>query len=669
MRTLLPLAALALVAATTVWAGTTLAGSGGSGGEATSYQVDLNVQEDRCGHDPFIWNQDPPPHNLTLQVVTQGANISIFGPMKWVEVHGVMEGNQFIATGTGTVANIPNVTVAFQGTLTPQSLTGKYAMGVQGELPPCGQPPAAHPAVYEVKPKPMTPTRTPTRTATPPEKLYKISVLKRNDDTKQGLPDFLFNLYATGNCSGNPIDFDFTDERGLIEFLVPAPGQYSVEEKLDPDDPFWNNVTPLCQKVTVAAGGAPAAGTIPDCPIPNGTFPDPGCDEFGSLATVKLILTNPDLGEFACDLSGPTQIVRNDVVLKPPDSIDTEIVFMKLTGTCEPGGTAVTLTLNPAQPSLGRIIEKQNSTPGVLEFPAQSYFDVFFRVTSALGTIHNQTAIRMACQITEIPPYGCFYEPPIGTVPLFNDAKKQVGVLVHAAHIPIDPKKTLVIFVNEPKVTATPTSTAPADATATRTPTATATPTATQPAGVVTATPTKTPQEQRTRHVTLRCVRPSPGVKVTGKATITEKKPGQPDRTVLQATCDSNTSPVVQTTYMISAGAMKNYRLAVTVAGRSNTCTFPGFMATQSVRISCTASPDGLELIETDALIEVGTGDVNKNGIINAIDAALALQSVAALIELDFPENADVDLDGDVDAIDVALTLQFVAGLVPGLPV
>ena len=52
-------------------------GDGGPAGVVggVPYPVDLNVQSDTCGHDPFIFSQDPPPHNMTLQVVTQGGSV------------------------------------------------------------------------------------------------------------------------------------------------------------------------------------------------------------------------------------------------------------------------------------------------------------------------------------------------------------------------------------------------------------------------------------------------------------------------------------------------------------------------------------------------------------------------------------------------------------------
>ena len=62
-------------------------------------------------------------------------------------------------------------------------------------------------------------------------------------------------------------------------------------------------------------------------------------------------------------------------------------------------------------------------------------------------------------------------------------------------------------------------------------------------------------------------------------------------------------------------------------------------------------------------------GDVNCNGTVDSIDAALVLQQNAGLIPaLACQENADVNLDGVVDSRDALLILQHVAGLLPGLP-
>jgi hypothetical protein len=61
-------------------------------------------------------------------------------------------------------------------------------------------------------------------------------------------------------------------------------------------------------------------------------------------------------------------------------------------------------------------------------------------------------------------------------------------------------------------------------------------------------------------------------------------------------------------------------------------------------------------------------GDVNRNGGVDSIDAALVLQFGAGLLdELPAPENADLNSDGRIDAIDAAIILQYVAGLIDSL--
>ncbi len=61
-------------------------------------------------------------------------------------------------------------------------------------------------------------------------------------------------------------------------------------------------------------------------------------------------------------------------------------------------------------------------------------------------------------------------------------------------------------------------------------------------------------------------------------------------------------------------------------------------------------------------------GDVNCDGEVTAVDAAIILQLVAALIDtVGCPNNVDVNGDSAIDPIDAALVLQYVAGLIPSL--
>ena len=64
-------------------------------------------------------------------------------------------------------------------------------------------------------------------------------------------------------------------------------------------------------------------------------------------------------------------------------------------------------------------------------------------------------------------------------------------------------------------------------------------------------------------------------------------------------------------------------------------------------------------------------GDVNGDGIVDIVDAALLLQVEAGIIGLDDlakAKNGDVNEDGFVNSIDVTLIKQFEAGIIPSLP-
>ena len=72
--------------------------------------------------------------------------------------------------------------------------------------------------------------------------------------------------------------------------------------------------------------------------------------------------------------------------------------------------------------------------------------------------------------------------------------------------------------------------------------------------------------------------------------------------------------------------------------------------------------------LQLGRIIVLSQGDANCSGEVNVIDAALAQQLIAGLVEsLSCEANADVNGDGSVDAIDVALILQFIAGLIDQL--
>ncbi len=58
-------------------------------------------------------------------------------------------------------------------------------------------------------------------------------------------------------------------------------------------------------------------------------------------------------------------------------------------------------------------------------------------------------------------------------------------------------------------------------------------------------------------------------------------------------------------------------------------------------------------------------GDVNCDGHVNSVDAALVLQYTARLINsVPCPQNADMNGDGHITAVDAAIILQMEAGLI-----
>ena len=183
------------------------------------------------------------------------------------------------------------------------------------------------------------------------------------------------------------------------------------------------------------------------CPIPNFPFSAPGCDNFDSRWAVDVLFTNPPLAGLACSGAGPTQVVRYQDPFAPTDTdadtlrdFETEITFMLLEGTCQPGNVPFAVHQSATVPSTGLVEEqsvaKGGDGAGGNFFPANSFFDVFFEVDTPLGTLHNNSALRMECKVSAIPPVDCSYVPQPGDIDLFDGTEKLVGVLTHGSHDP-----------------------------------------------------------------------------------------------------------------------------------------------------------------------------------------------------------------------------------------
>jgi hypothetical protein len=339
-----------------------------------------------------------------------------------------------------------------------------------------------------------TPTRTPTRTptATPTTRpTYSIIVIKLNITGMTPLPNWRMDLFAGSACQGAPLATQFTDDRGLTDFLDLAPGVYSVREEVQPGS---QPQTPVCQSITVGEGSqAPLVFGRPD-------FPPGGVDDFPSGALLNLEV--PGAGLVHVTLNGPSQVQRSDPHDTDGDGrmeIETELLSMDLSGM-SPNGPLL-MRESPTRLSLGRIVQQ---APGV-DYPADSFFDVFFELSLNGGNtwIPVDQPVRMQTVIQAIPPILAYYQSaPSLAIPIVGSGGQLIATLRYALHVPLPPREWVIIFINvippTPTPTRTPTSTAPPTRTPTPTtpPTRTPTPTATRtptPTATYTWVPTRTP--------------------------------------------------------------------------------------------------------------------------------------------------------------------------------
>ncbi len=164
---------------------------------------------------------------------------------------------------------------------------------------------------------------------------------------------------------------------------------------------------------------------------PVAAYPSAGSDEFDSSATITIDLTMSGGPVLQATVVGPTT-VRRDAPHDPGDghmTIDTEIVALELHGVTPLG--PITVRESPYRSSVGQV---QQKTAGV-DFPADSFFDVFVEIETPTGVFVNNDPIRLQAVIDELPPFQAQYTPPafVG-VALYTRTGRQVGVITHASH-------------------------------------------------------------------------------------------------------------------------------------------------------------------------------------------------------------------------------------------
>lgn len=158
-------------------------------------------------------------------------------------------------------------------------------------------------------------------------------------------------------------------------------------------------------------------------------YPSAGIDDYQVAGELWI---GWDIDEFdSIDVAGPTKVERqppfdpNPGVT--PETIETEIVEMELTGSSPLVVGPITVRVRPAPPappSTGQITE---ITPGI-DFPAESFFDVTFEVELEALTLHSVDPITIKSDINDIPHYGALYtQQPPGPVPLYDESDLEVG--------------------------------------------------------------------------------------------------------------------------------------------------------------------------------------------------------------------------------------------------
>ena len=182
-----------------------------------------------------------------------------------------------------------------------------------------------------------------------------------------------------------------------------------------------------------AGFAAPTLGASPGvAPLPGlaasakGHFPSAGNDTFEVSAVVGVQFRGgPPLPPVV--LTGLMTVGRGQPT---PGSnglleIPTQIIEWRTAGTSPKG--PVSLTLNPLMASNGQIV--QISSGG--DFPAMSFFDVFFDVTLGGEVLHNALPYDVSAQVSSIPPAPgtTFQGPGAGPLPLYDPSGAPVANL------------------------------------------------------------------------------------------------------------------------------------------------------------------------------------------------------------------------------------------------
>ena len=300
-----------------------------------------------------------------------------------------------------------------------------------------------------------TATATNTATATPTPINHSITVLKLNDTTGLPMSGWTMNLYSGAGCQGTAVATQVTDSNGIVDFTNLSAGSYSVGEV---NQVGWTPMSGVCQDTALtgrSSGGSAVGGYAS------------GDDNFVRASNFKVELSSGPGGGgggSSVTATGPSLVHRSEpcagCLPNGGDMVQTEMLSMDLQGSSVDLGT-IHLRESPSRPSLGQI---RQQTPGV-DYPADSFFDIFFEVDLASGTtLHNEQPLRATATLSDGTSRNNTYSTGCSPIPLLDSNNQPAGAISCLALVALYPDETFIVFRNQPPAptatnTATPTAT------------------------------------------------------------------------------------------------------------------------------------------------------------------------------------------------------------------
>ena len=228
-----------------------------------------------------------------------------------------------------------------------------------------------------------------------------VTIRDRDGD---GVPDAEDNCPTVANWSQDEVDED-----GVGDLCDNCPNDHNPDQS----DADADNIGDLCDP------GEPYPSICEE-------FPPAGNDNLNTNLTVGVILSNNPQVDLTA--SGPTVVSRSDPYGECPRTINTEIIEMTMTGQGSVG--PITVYESPTKASGGKIMAHSCD-----DYPADSYFDVYFEIDTYMGKLHNNQPLHMSSVISCIPPVAAYLPPQYVQVGLYDESEELVGYLIHASHV------------------------------------------------------------------------------------------------------------------------------------------------------------------------------------------------------------------------------------------